>query len=97
MIPVFVALSVFVCYVVINFIVFFLYAYDKYTVRTDGWRLPERLLISAALFGPFGAYAAMHLFHHKTRKMKFYLVPVFMVIHIAGILYVASSFIYSII
>ncbi len=90
MIPVSVALAAFICYVLVNIIVFNLYAYDKHTARTGEWRLTERLLITAALFGPFGAYVAMHLFRHKIRKLKFYLIPLFMIIHIAGILYVAA-------
>jgi uncharacterized membrane protein YsdA (DUF1294 family) len=39
------------------------------------------------VFGPFGAFAGMRLFHHKTRKNKFLLVPAFLVIHFAIILY----------
>jgi uncharacterized membrane protein YsdA (DUF1294 family) len=73
-----------------NLAAFFLYAYDKHLARTDAWRTSERTLIAAALVGPFGAYGAMHLFRHKTKKMRFYLVPVFMIIHIAGMLYVAA-------
>ena len=51
---------------------------------------PRDTLIAAALVGPFGAYGAMHLFRHKTKKKRFYLVPFFMIIHIAGMLYVAA-------
>ncbi|MGA2104661.1 DUF1294 domain-containing protein [Methanoregula sp.] len=91
MIPVFFVLAVFACYILVNIIVFTLYAYDKHTARTDGWRLSERLLIAAALCGPFGAFAAMHIFHHKTRKSKFYLVPVFLIIHFSGIVYLAGN------
>ena len=90
MIPFFIALIVLACYILINFIVFIIYAYDKHSASTDGWRIPEKLLIVAAIIGPFGAYAAMCLLRHKTRKIKFYLVPVFLAIHSAGILYIAT-------
>ena len=45
------------------------------------------MLLALAFFGPFGALAAMKLFHHKTRKMKFYLVPLFTAFHLSIILY----------
>jgi uncharacterized membrane protein YsdA (DUF1294 family) len=90
MVSVFFVAILFACYTLVNIIVFFLYAYDKHTASINGWRLSERLLITAAFCGPFGAYTAMHLFHHKTRKSKFYLVPVFLFIHISGIVYLAA-------
>jgi uncharacterized membrane protein YsdA (DUF1294 family) len=34
-----------------------------------------------ALIGPFGAYAAILVFRHKTRKLKFYLVPVYAILN----------------
>ncbi|MFA5237006.1 MAG: DUF1294 domain-containing protein [Methanoregula sp.] len=91
MIPVSDGLVVIALYVLANIIVFCLYAYDKHVARTGGWRIPERILLVAALVGPFGAYGAMRMFRHKTKKVKFYLVPVFVVIHIAGMLYIAVS------
>ena len=40
-----------------------------------------------AFFGPFGAYAGMLLFRHKTRKIKFLLVPIFLFIQAILIAY----------
>jgi len=77
-------------YALINAGVFCLYGYDKHAARTGRWRIPEATLIGAALAGPFGACGAMLLFRHKTRKLKFYLVWVFLAAHIAGILYLAG-------
>jgi len=91
MIPVLLSPAAIALYALVNSVVFCMYAYDKHMARAGGWRIPEHTLLGAALFGPFGAYGAMLLFRHKTRKMKFYLVPAFMVIHIAGILYVAGA------
>ena len=36
-----------------------------------------------ALIGPFGAFAAMQVLRHKTRKLKFYWVYVFILLHMA--------------
>lgn len=69
-------------YVMINIIAFFLYAYDKRLARSKGWRIPESTLLVVALPGPFGAYGAMRFFRHKTRKFIFYLVPVFLILHL---------------
>jgi len=74
--------TVLALYVLINLIAFFLYAYDKRKARSDGWRTPESTLLVVAFLGPFGAYGAMRIFHHKTRKFIFYLVPVFLVLHL---------------
>jgi uncharacterized membrane protein YsdA (DUF1294 family) len=90
MIPISNGLVVIALYALANIFVFCLYAYDKHMARTGGWRIPERVLLVAALFGPFGAYGAMRVFRHKTQKIKFYLVPFFLILHIAGILYIAA-------
>ena len=89
MIPISDGLFVIALYTLANIAVFCLYVYDKHMARNDGWRIPERVLLVAALIGPFGAFGAMRIFRHKTKKIKFYLVPVVMIIHIAGMLYVA--------
>ena len=77
-------------YALVNTGVFCLYGYDKHAARTGRWRIPESTLLGSALIGPFGAFGAMLLFRHKTRKLKFYLVPVFLVLHAMGILYLAG-------
>jgi len=77
-------------YLAVNAGVFCLYGYDKHAARTGSWRIPESTLLGCAALGPFGAFFAMLLFRHKTRKPKFWLVPVFLVAHIAAILYLAG-------
>lgn len=74
-------------YAAINVIVFAMYVWDKYKAKTDKWRTRESTLIIGALFGPWGAVAGMKMAHHKTRKLKFKLVFVFLIIHIAAIAY----------
>ena len=77
------ALSLFlIAYAVLNFIVFCVYARDKYRAKHNAWRTSEAMLLSLALVGPFGAFAAMILFHHKTRKLRFCLVPLFLCVHL---------------
>ena len=71
----------------INMLSIVLYGIDKFKVANGGWRIPEITLLLAAFFGPFGAYAGMLLFRHKTRKIKFILVPIFMFIQLGFLLY----------
>ena len=82
----------FIVYTILNGIVFFVYAYDKRKAQKNKWRISENRLLFLALIGPFGAYGAMNIFRHKTLKTKFLLVPVFLVLHIVGIMWVFTYF-----
>jgi len=73
-------------YTGINALAFSWYAYDKSIAGTGRFRTPERVLLFLALIGPFGAFGAMQIFRHKTRKIKFWLVPVFLVLHVMVII-----------
>ena len=64
-----------------------MFGVDKLQSKKRGWRIPESRLRLAAFFGPFGAYAGMLLFRHKTRKIKFLLVPIFLIIQVVLIVY----------
>jgi uncharacterized membrane protein YsdA (DUF1294 family) len=72
-------------YALVNGSVFLLYANDKRKAQAAAWRIPEKILLLSAFFGPFGAYGAMKLLRHKTQKLKFSLVPVFLLVH-AGLI-----------
>ena len=63
--------------IIVNCIALILFGIDKLQSKKRGSRIPESRLLLAAIFGPFGAYAGMLLFRHKTRKRKFLLVPTF--------------------
>ena len=76
-----------VLYAVFNIFAFLLFANDKQKAKNNAWRTPENLLLLVAAIGPFGAYGAMLIFRHKTRKLKFYLVPVFLIINCVAIIY----------
>ena len=76
-----------VLYAVLNIIAFLLFANDKRKAKNNAWRTPENFLLLVAAIGPFGAYGAMLIFRHKIRKLKFYMVPVFLIIHSVAIIY----------
>lgn len=76
-----------VFYIVLNIIAFLLFASDKQKAKNNAWRTPENLLLLFAAFGPFGAFASMLIFRHKIRKLKFYLVPLFLLVHLTIIIY----------
>jgi uncharacterized membrane protein YsdA (DUF1294 family) len=78
-------------YVILNGIVFCIYAYDKRKAKRNSRRTSEKRLLILALIGPIGAYSAMNIFRHKTLKTKFLLVPVFLVLHFAVIFYFIST------
>ena len=61
-------------YLLLNTAVFMLYGIDKGRAVRDDWRIAEKTLLLAAVFGCYGALAGMILFHHKTRKLKFRLL-----------------------
>jgi len=69
-------------YLLINLVAMMMYAYDKMMARKGDRRISERTLLLLALVGPFGAMAGMRWFRHKTRKLKFKLVPLFAAIHV---------------
>lgn len=66
----------------VNVTVFVIFASDKRAAQKNARRTPERTLIVSAIFGPFGAYLAMKVFRHKTRKMLFYCVPLFAILQL---------------
>ncbi|MNS84367.1 hypothetical protein D3C72_1181910 [compost metagenome] len=54
-----------------NLLAFSLFAVDKARARAGGRRIPERALLTAALFGGLGAWLGQQLLRHKTRKQPF--------------------------
>jgi uncharacterized membrane protein YsdA (DUF1294 family) len=73
--------------IIVNGAALIIFGVDKLQSKKRGWRIPESRLLLIAFFGPFGAYAGMLLFRHKTRKIKFLLVPIFLFIHVILITY----------
>lgn len=78
-------------YILLNIGAMAAFGYDKFQAAREGWRISEKQLLSAALVGPFGAYAGMRVFRHKIRKPLFsLLVPVFILAHV--VLYVMLEY-----
>jgi len=73
--------------IVVNGVALIIFGVDKLQSKKRGWRIPESRLLLVAFFGPFGAYAGMLLFRHKTRKVKFLLVPIALFIQVVLIVY----------
>ena len=62
-------------YLFLNIVLFILMGIDKYKAIKHKWRIKESLLFTFALLGgAAGGFCAMSLFHHKTRKVMFYIV-----------------------
>ena len=60
---------------VINIVLFGTMGYDKYCAKKEKWRIPEAyLFIMALLGGSIGGFIAMKVFHHKTKKIYFYII-----------------------
>ena len=73
-----------VVFLLLNLVSFLLFGLDKWKAMHGRWRIPEStLLLAAALGGSTGAFLGMKMFHHKTRKAKFYLgVPALWIIQV---------------
>ena len=73
----------------INLITFIIYGIDKYKSIKHKYRISEAtLIILAILGGPFGAFLGMIIFHHKTKKKKFMIIPVIMLMWV----YILTNF-----
>ena len=70
--------------VIINVITFGMFGVDKYKAIRQEWRIRESTLLGLALIGgSIGGWLAMYIFHHKTKKAKFFVgIPVILVIQI---------------
>jgi len=84
---------IFAVYAIINGIVFLFFILDKRAAQKGTRRTRENTLLFYALIGPFGACAAMKMFRHKTRTLKFYLVPVFLLLHLGILVWIFLYFI----
>ena len=83
MVVVIVALVIFfIIFILVNGVSFVIFLNDKRKAENHSWRTPENTLLFCAFLGPFGAYAAMKVCHHKTSKTKFLLVPAFIILQL---------------
>ena len=82
--------SAVILYSVINLLALLVFVLDKIKAKRNGWRISENTLLLLAALGPFGAFAGMVIFRHKTQHVKFCIVPVFVIIHAGIILYLSG-------
>ena len=70
--------------VTINALGFLIMLADKEKAKKRLWRIPDATLLTiAALGGSIGCLAGMKVFHHKTRKPKFYIgIPVILALQL---------------
>jgi len=70
---------------ILNIISLLVVGYDKRMARTGSWRVAESTLLTLGLIGgALGIYLGMHIFHHKTRHLKFiYGIPFCLIANVA--------------
>lgn len=74
-------------FILINILAFVLFFIDKKKAIKHKYRISENtLLLVCALGGAIGGLAGMKVFHHKTKKLKFQILPaLFLAVQIYGI------------
>ena len=65
----------------INLISFLIYGIDKYNAVHKKYRVSEKsLFLLSLLGGNIGSIVGMKCFHHKTRKLSFWIINIFSII-----------------
>lgn len=68
----------------VNILTYVTFAFDKWSAKRQGWRIPEaNLLLLCIIGGAITGFIAMFTLRHKTKKGKFrVLVPLILVLHL---------------
>ena len=75
----------------INILAFFIYGLDKFLAIKKLYRISEYSLFILSIFGgPIGSILGMKTFHHKTRKITFWLINIISLI-VWGIIIIESN------
>ncbi len=70
--------------IAVNLLTMLFLGLDKWKAVKRNWRISEQYLLFFSFIAPVGGLVGIVLFNHKTKKKKFrYLVPLFLIIHIA--------------
>lgn len=77
-----ITLAALVGFLAVNVLSFGHFYLDKHRAANMKQRIPEGRLLLLSALGPFGAWIGMNAFRHKTRKLKFKLVPLFAAVHL---------------
>ena len=83
-----------ICLLLINAAGLLVMLADKKKAPKNLWRIPEATLLTiAALGGSIGILAGMYLFHHKTRKPKFFIgVPLILIAQLIAVFFLLRHF-----
>ena len=83
-----------ICLLLINAAGLLVMLADKKKARKNLWRIPEATLLTiAALGGSIGILAGMYLFHHKTKKPKFFIgVPLILIAQLIAVFFLLRHF-----
>lgn len=86
----YIIIALIIYFVLINIITYILYGIDKKKAEKGKWRVPEAtLILFAVIGGSLGALCGMTHFHHKTKKIKFFLgVPLILILQIAILVFI---------
>lgn len=86
----YIIIALIIYFVLINIITYILYGIDKKKAEKGKWRVPEAtLILFAAIGGSLGALCGMTHFHHKTKKIKFFLgVPLILILQITILVFI---------
>lgn len=71
-----------IVYIIFNLFSMYLFYEDKRRAVRHLDRISEKNLISVSLFAPIGSTISMLIFRHKTKKIKFKLVYLFLILHL---------------
>lgn len=84
-------------YLICSFLLFVIMGFDKQRAIKGQWRIKEAtLLVIGVIGGFFGGLLGMKAFHHKTKKLYFWLIYLLsLILHIC-ILMLAYRFILSV-
>jgi len=81
-----------IIYAGLNILVCTAFIHDKLRAKVKMGRSSENFLLILAALGPLGALIAMAGFRHKTRKVKFFFIPVFAILHLVLIVWLWPLF-----
>lgn len=80
--------------IIINIISFLAMFIDKKKAEKEKWRIKESTLLLLSIFGgSIGGILGMYIFHHKTKKPRFYVgLPVIIVLQILLIIAIKITY-----
>lgn len=79
---------------IMNLFGFLIMLIDKKRAEYGKWRIPEKTLLLVSLFGgSIGTLVGMYVFHHKTKKARFFIgMPMILIFQIISVIYVIVKY-----